>query len=469
MFRKLFGLVFQGRRGRRPVPPGRKVVPPRPGRPRLEALEPRYAPSCTVNVINRVLTVQCDGNPNTVTADEVTNELGQFTVINGQPFYTSTHDSIVIYGGSGGLTTNILAVVRPLTLFGGHDFDAVNIGDLNHPLQRIQSPLDIENPPEYNVVTIDDRADGAFRTGTIDVIAPIQFTSYERVRVQGAAEMDFKVADTRSVTLRTGRGGSLINVLATAAFYGGQGTTVEGNTPFPQPPNDTVNVGSGNTYASILGPLAITNLPNWTHVNINDGSDNADHNGQGLNPPIMVLTATSLTGLSPGAISFGPNDLASLAINVGNGNNIYTIDNTQASTVPGGNLTTLNTGAGNDIINVEGTAAGTATTVNTGNGDNTVNLSPTAQNLTTLAGSLAVNFGLSTNNVLNLYDNAAPPTPADYTVTDTGATASTAPFLNLTYAFAANAGAVDIWADPGSLPVNNLTSAITCLFNGSPC
>jgi hypothetical protein len=495
--------------------------------------------------------------------DEVTNDLGQFTVVNGQRFNTSTHNSIEIYGGSGGLTTNILANVRPLSLFGAHDYDAVNIGDATHPLQRIQRLLDIENPLYYNVVTIDDRADGAFRSGAIDVVNLHQQAPYELVTGLGAAAMEIKVADTRSVTLRTGPGGSLINVLATAAFPFGGGTTVEGHTPNSQPPNDTVNVGGFNTPQTlgyILGPLAITNPPNWTHVYINDGLDNATHNGQGQNPPIMALTATSLTGLSPGAIRFGPNDLASLAITVGNGNNTYNIVNTQNAGVPGGNLTTLSTGwgtdavnvqgasgpltvngggaatitlgdasntlagitnavtvngtptdalvlndqgwpgprnytitattvwwggppvtyngpgsltlntsAGNDIINIQSTAAGTATAVNTGDGDNTVNLSQVPQDLNTLAGSLAVQLGLSTNNVLNLFDNLAPPTPGDYTVSDTAATAATAPALNLTYAFAANAGAVDIWANPGSLPVTNLTSAITCLFNGIPC
>jgi hypothetical protein len=398
MFLKLFGLVSPERRPRR-------AFPTTYVRPRLEALEPRYAPSCTSNVINRVLTVQCDGNPNTVTADVVTNELGQFTVINGQSFYTSTHDSIVIYGGSGGLTTNILAVVRPLFLYGHHDYDAVNIGDLTHPLQRIQSALDIENPPYYNVVTIDDRGDGASRTGAINVVN-IEGSPYEQVTVPGAAAMSFKVADTRAVTLRTGTGGSVIDVLATAAFYGGDGTTVEGHSFHP-----TVNVGNNDTLQDIRGPLTITEGLDGTRVNINDGFDNASHSNG------VTLTASGLTGLSQGAIGFGPHALLSLTITAGNGNNPYTIMSTQDFTVVSANpvLTTLNTGSGTDTVNVQG-ASGHL--VVNGGGADTIALGDTSNTLAGITGWVTVSATPTDTLVLNDQGTPVAP-PRTYTVTPT--------------------------------------------------
>jgi hypothetical protein len=331
MFHNLFGLVRQG-------PPPR----PRRARPAVEALEPRYAPAVTVSVVSRVLTVQCDSGANAVTVDYSSG----FTVINGAAYSVAGHDSIRINGGAGGLTTNIRANVKPLALFGAHDGDAVNIGDTANTVQRILAPLDIENPPLYNVVTINDQGDSTARTGAVDV-GTIGGSNYEKVTGLGAAEMDFKVADTRSVTLRTGTGGATVSVHATAAFPGGGGTTVEGHSL-----NTTVIVGNSNTLSNILGPLAITNPPSYTHVTVNDSADNGNH-------PNVVLTPTSLTGLAPATITFGPDDLSRLDISVGNGTNTYTVTNTQYSGVSGGNTTTLNagTGGGTDVVNVQAASA----------------------------------------------------------------------------------------------------------------
>src|SRR6516165_6521494 len=83
--------------------------------PAIEALERREVPSCTISIINRVLTVQCDNaSSNYVTADVQAN----FTVINGQSFNFTTHDSIRINGGTGKTTTNIHAVGKPLLVLG---------------------------------------------------------------------------------------------------------------------------------------------------------------------------------------------------------------------------------------------------------------------------------------------------------------------------------------------------------------
>jgi hypothetical protein len=442
--------------------------------PKVEALEARYAPSCTSSIINRVLTVQCDNtSANDVTADVVVNDLGYFTVINGQLFSYSAHDSIRINGGSAGLTTYIHANGKPLSLFGAHDNDFVHIGGNNY-LRGIQARLDIENPLYYNGVFITDGAGNA-PSGTINVVN-VGGYDFERVTGLGAgAPMDFKVADTNSVELDVfGTSGAPINVLATAALRYGTGVVSFLNTPVTtpvnvgnngsvqgiqgalgifvetgarsavqivlddsadngnhsvydvgsnQPPisrgiiglapgqivygagpgsslllktgtgtetvdvvgtmipttveghsaNTTVNVGSHNNSPNkldqIVQPLTITNPPSFSHVNINDSADTANHSN-------VMLTATSLTGLTAAAapINFGADDLASLTITGGRGTNIYTVVTTQNSGVPGGNPTTLNTGSGADTVNVQGTSGaglrltgqGSTTTANLG-------------------------------------------------------------------------------------------------------
>jgi hypothetical protein len=63
----------------------------------------------------------------------------------------------------------------------------------------------------------------------------------------------------------------------------------------------------------------------------------------------VTLSASSLTGLSVGPINFGTGGVSELTITGGNGNNTYIITGTPAT---GG--TTLNTGGGVDIVNIQG-------------------------------------------------------------------------------------------------------------------
>jgi hypothetical protein len=126
----------------------------------------------------------------------------------------------------------------------------------------------------------------------------------------------------------------------------------------------------------------------------------------------------------------------------------------------------INGGTGNVTYNVESTSA--ATTINTGNGQNLVQISPTAQDLNTIVGSLAVNFGTNAMNRITMFDTNNPGGPSNYTVTDTTTTVDTVPGFTLTYNFPANAGVVDVEdTTPGSAVFNN-TVNLTALFNGLP-
>jgi len=75
----------------------------------------------------------------------------------------------------------------------------------------------------------------------------------------------------------------------------------------------------------------------------------------------------------------------------------------------------INSGNGNDTVNMERTVSGLPVTLNLGSGDDTVNLSPTAQNLGNLVGGITVNGG-SGNDSLNFYDQSYNPNET-YTIT----------------------------------------------------
>jgi hypothetical protein len=115
---------------------------------------------------------------------------------------------------------------------------------------------------------------------------------------------------------------------------------------------DVVNLGLNNSLAGILGAVTLSN-PSYFIVNVNDASDSASR-------PNVVLSPGSLTGLSQGAINFGPASVNSLTINGGVGNNTYTVTGTPAQNVA------LNTGNGVDTVNVQGTSS--PLTVNTSGG-----------------------------------------------------------------------------------------------------
>jgi hypothetical protein len=126
----------------------------------------------------------------------------------------------------------------------------------------------------------------------------------------------------------------------------------------------------------------------------------------------------------------------------------------------------INGGSGNVTYNVESTSA--ATTINAGNGQNLVQISPTAQDLNTIVGSLALNFGTNANNQVTMFNTNNPGNPSNYLITDTTTTVDTIPGFLLTYSFPANAGVVDVEdATPGSTATNGAVN-ITAEFNGIP-
>jgi hypothetical protein len=251
--------------------------------------------------------------------------------------------SILIETGTG--TVNVFVLATGFlgngtggTTFQGNSFTTtVNVGNGN--CSNILGNLTITNPLAESTVIVADSTDGNNDTVWLDTVA-LGGSSYGRIRGLSAGTIYYKYADTSSIAVRTGTGTEVVNVLATGFLIGA--TTVEGHSA-----NTTVNVGNNNSLAAIVGTLTITNPPSWTHVTINDSADVVPHAN-------VVLTATSLTGLAPAAIDFGPNDLAGLSILGGTGTTTYTIANTQRS--GGGNVTTLDAGTGSDTVNVQGTA-----------------------------------------------------------------------------------------------------------------
>jgi VCBS repeat-containing protein len=111
-----------------------------------------------------------------------------------------------------------------------------------------------------------------------------------------------------------------------------------------------------------------------------------------------TLTGTTLTGLGMGAgIVYGQMSLVD--VQLGQGNNQFTI----ANTAPGA-ITKLNTGPGNDVVNVQ--AMSGHTFVDSGAGNDTVNIHDGLHTLQDMLGLLTVTGGVPQASVLRLVNGA---------------------------------------------------------------
>jgi len=311
---------------------------------------------------------------------------------------TETFFATTLNTGDGTDTVNVQATSGPLTVHGhgGGGNDVINLGNAGH-LGGVAAPITIDNGPSFFNVNIDDSADSTDHLNVDLGLTAMGGSLYGIVTGLSGGAISYKNDDTRAVTVKTGTGTEVVQVEAAGVlgFNPANLTTVEGNSS-----NTTVNVGSGNSLAAISGALRITNPPHFSHVNINDSADSTSH-------PNAALTATSLTGLSSGAITFGGDDLASLIINGGGGSNTYNIVNTQASGALGGNLTTLNTGAGADTVNVQGATGALAINSASGSGADAINLGDAANTLGSIFAPVSVNAAATDTLTFNDQGTAA--------------------------------------------------------------
>jgi hypothetical protein len=115
--------------------------------------------------------------------------------------------------------------------------------------------------------------------------------------------------------------------------------------------NDYVSVGSQGSVQGVRGSVQINNPLHHTQLVINDSADPVART--------VSLDSTGVNGLVPGNISFGPNDLSFLTIYGGSGGNTFFVHGTPStSTGSYAGYTWLSTGAGVDVVYVDGTTGG---------------------------------------------------------------------------------------------------------------
>jgi hypothetical protein len=295
---------------------------------RLEALETRTVPDCTIGLVGHVLLVQCDDTGfNTVTVDH--DDTG--AVINGQSFDDSTYNVIQVNGGAAGTTTNLLANVKPVSVISRGTSDPINIGSAGS-VQGIQAQVTLQNPPDFNVITVDDSTDPTGRTVTMGTQG-FGGDSYGFVRGLAPADIFYRVNDVRSVSVLGGPGGNTFTVetiarhptsgsvgVATTITTGGGGDVVRvQSTPPPSPnvPSLTINLGAGDGV--ILESPTGTAAPIQVPVTVVGA-------GAGLGNTITVVDQNSLSAgrytVTDTSLFVGVGDLDRILVNYSNFDNL---------------------------------------------------------------------------------------------------------------------------------------------------
>jgi hypothetical protein len=266
--------------------------------------------------------------------------------------------SVTITTGTAADTINVHATGVTTNLSSAADFalNTVHVGN-GGSIQGIFGTVNIEDPPSYTTLTIDDSSDTSGHSNVVlDTFTPSGDSPWGSVTGLAPAAINYEYADTNSVSITTGKAADTIDVHAT-----GVTTTLSSGGSA-----DAVNVGSSGSVQGLAGTLNIENPPNFTTLSIDDSLDPTGRS-VALNTftPAGDTPWASITGLSPAAISYRQMDVLSpVSIDGGSGGNAFTVLALPTQTVD------LNTGGGNDTVRLQKTSG--SLVVNGQGGTNTL-------------------------------------------------------------------------------------------------
>ena len=105
-------------------------------------------------------------------------------------------------------------------------------------------------------------------------------------------------------------------------------------------------IGAAGSVQQILADVGIGNMvAGAATISVDDSADNMVW--------AVTIDANAIKGLAPGDITFDDAAVKSLKVSGGSGNNFIVVNNTPNN--PGNPITTLNSGAGNDVVAVGAT------------------------------------------------------------------------------------------------------------------
>ena len=333
-----------------------------------------------------------------------------FTVMdtpNGAALPTTTLDS-----GTGADTVNVLATSGALDIEGQNGADTVNIGNAGN-VQGIMGDVSVSNQNGLTALTVDDSKDAAARVARLTAAALTGLSP---------GNINFTQLDLSSFTINGGTGGNRFTVvntpkngmMLTTQLNGGTGADTVTVQATSGPLNiqgqngaDTVTVGNLGNTQGITGVVDVRNTLSFTALTIDDSADAVGRT--------VTISATSVTGIAPAAITYLQADIRSLTVNGGSGGNAITV-----ASDPNNGMTpttTVNSGTGSDLVVVQTTAAPLIVDGNNGADSVVVGNAGSVQGI--MAG-VTVRNALGLTNLL--VDDSADPVSRAVLVTSTSVT-----------------------------------------------
>jgi hypothetical protein len=334
-----------------------------------------------------------------------------------------------INSGTGADNITINASTGTLNLATGTGVDTVYVGGV---LSNIKGVLTITGSGD-DTLNVDNSGVGSAVVGALSssVVSGlglsnsgIQYAGLSALNVTlGAGADTFTINSTNAATVTTLNSGDGAD---TVVLVGNAGTTninTQGGDDTIQVRSTTgvttINTGSGTNTVNV-GSLAgavggVVDQIQGALIVVGSGTDtlNVDDTGS-VAGKAGVLTSGTLTGLGMVAAGITYSGLAVLNLNLGSGNDTLTINSTSTAT------TTVAGNGGNDIFNIRGITGGT--TIDTGAGSNVINvgsLQPASGGVVSaLVGRLTV-VGAGASDTLNVDDTGD---AGAATVTMTGST-----------------------------------------------
>ncbi len=243
-------------------------------------------------------------------------------------------ESLNIALGSGGDILNIQSIGSATTVNAGPGADTINVGsmapDAGGTVNLILAPLTLIGGEGEDTLNVDDSGDSEPNSLTLTADSITGLGMSDGIGYSGV----------ESLNIALGSGGNTVNVQSTSAHT--RMVTGTGN--------DTVNVSSdapanGGTLDGILGVLEIEAGGGVNSLNVSDEADGTPDSN-------VVITSSSLTGLSPANIYYAATDGTfggGINIECGSGGNTIEVRSTHESI---GTTTTLWSGEGDDLVTV---------------------------------------------------------------------------------------------------------------------
>jgi hypothetical protein len=319
-------------------------------------------------------------NPNDIITVDSTSAGGVLVTMNGETvqFDPGQITAITINAGPGSETINVEHTLKgvPVTinLVGGSD--TVNLSPSEHFLPNLQGSVIVNGQSRSSTLTALDQNDGSSPTWTVTGssvsttlpnAAAVQYTSLSNVNLYGGSgAVTYNVLGTTpgtSTYLNAGAGNDTINVLGTTGAL-----TIDGNNG-----TDLVSVGAlssstSGSLANVTGKVQVSNSSGQTTLIVKDSSDTTPQTGTVTNTSVTWGSAT--VGYAKG--------VTSLDVYGGSGGNVFNILSTAAGTG-----LFLDSGIGNDTVNVQGSSSAVSI-----NGDSGIDLVIVGSKAPSLGGSL---------------------------------------------------------------------------------